>query len=123
MPILIVNIAGAAPAARYIFEGAGMGTETVNDLETAAVRLAGGDYHVAVLLADEGDSIDACETLRGTGGTPLIVISPGMSTEACVRTIEAGADFCLRRAFGPLELTARVKALEHRFVRTAVAAA
>jgi DNA-binding response OmpR family regulator len=117
-PILIVNTTGAAPAAACVLNRAGLATETVGDVETAAVRLAGGEYRAAVLLAGEDGSAGACETLRRAGGVPLIVISPGASTETCVRSIRAGADFCLRRAFGPLELVARVKALGQRPGRT-----
>ncbi len=117
-PVLIINTTGAAPVIARVLEKGGLASESVSDLETAAVRLAGGDYRAAVLLAGEDVSVRACEALRRASGAPLIIISPGASTEACVRAIEAGADFCLRRSFGPLELIARVKALGQRPGRT-----
>jgi DNA-binding response OmpR family regulator len=121
-PVLIINTIQAAPVTSYVLERAGFVTETVSDTETAAERLADGAYRAAVLLTAEDASAGACERVRRASGAPLIVISPGMSTEACVRAIEAGADFCLRRPFGPLELAARIRALGQRPGRTREAA-
>jgi len=115
-PVLIINLTGAAPVTERVFGQAGIVTETVSDLTTAAVRLAGGKYRVAVLLAEGDDVPERCALLREAGNVPLIVISPGMSTIGCVAAIQAGADVCLRRAYGPLELIARVRALGMRRV-------
>jgi len=46
--------------------------------------------------------------------TPIIVISPNASTETCVKAINAGADYFMRKPFGPLELLARIRSLLQR---------
>lgn len=55
-----------------------------------------------------------CEKLRRSTSIPLIVISYEASTETCVKAINAGADYFMRKPFGPLELHARINSLLQR---------
>ena len=60
-------------------------------------------------------SWNLCMRIRDISSTiPLIVISSNASTETCVKTINAGADYFMRKPFGPLELLARMRSLLHR---------
>lgn len=69
-----------------------------------------------VILMESPDSLDwtVCAGIRKKTPAPLIVISPGATAENCVQAIEAGADFFMRKPFGPMELIARVNALFQR---------
>ncbi len=69
---------------------------------------------VIVRESHEAESWRLCEQIRHLSGMPLIVISQNASTDTCVRAINAGADYFMRKAFGPLEFMARVQSLLHR---------
>ena len=61
------------------------------------------------------ESWNLCMRIRDLSSTiPLIVISSDASTETCVKTINAGADYFMRKPFGPLELLARIRSLLQR---------
>ena len=69
---------------------------------------------IIVQESPEAESWRLCEKIRHLSGRPLIVISKNASTETSVKAINAGADYFIRKPFGPLELIARVQSLLQR---------
>lgn len=69
---------------------------------------------IIVQESPEAESWQICERIRHLSDLPLIVISTNASADTCVKAIRAGADYFLRKPFGPLELIARVKSLLQR---------
>ncbi|MCJ7606100.1 MAG: response regulator [Dehalococcoidales bacterium] len=113
--ILIINNTAAPQVLAGILGRAGFGVETVPDMFTGLERLGARDYGVTIVLEKpEADSRTVCEKIRGVTGCPLIVISANASTETCIQAIRAGADYFLRKPFGPLEFLARIKSLLQR---------
>jgi DNA-binding response OmpR family regulator len=77
--------------------------------------LGTGSYHLIILLENAGAQCwELCAMIRQQTASPLIVISSGSSTENCVKAIAAGADFFMRKPFGPMELMSRVNTLLQR---------
>jgi DNA-binding response OmpR family regulator len=70
------------------------------------------EYDLIVLLAKpDAESWIACDWIRSSTSVPLIVISPNASVETSIKAINAGADYFMRKPFGPLELLARINSL------------
>ena len=110
----------------------------INNYTTASTipaSIAAAGYRVDILLKSEAASREpdmrhydliillenpyaaswiACEKILRCAATPLIVISANASTETCVKAINAGADYFIRKPFGPLELLARMNSLLQR---------
>ena len=59
-------------------------------------------------------SYTVCREIRTFSGVPLIMILPTGSQDEIIRSLEAGADDCLRKPISPLELLARIIALLRR---------
>jgi DNA-binding response OmpR family regulator len=55
-----------------------------------------------------------CRDIKNVTDTPLIVISNRATARDCVKAINAGADFFMRKPFGPLEFSARIHSLLQR---------
>jgi DNA-binding response OmpR family regulator len=66
------------------------------------------------MVPPQAESWQFCRAVRQVSNVPLIVISNNASTEVCVKAINAGADFFLRKQTGPQELIARIRALLYR---------
>ena len=110
--ILTIHHAGKASAVGRLLAGAGYDVDAVADFEDGLARLGDGKYQAIILQAGrDTESWRLCERVRRRDGTPLIVISHNASTDTCVRAITAGADYFLRKPFGPLEFLARVRSL------------
>jgi two-component system OmpR family response regulator len=94
---------------------AGYRVDVALDLEAASRELVNGDYHLIILMENPyTESWSICEKIRRLTSIPLIVISSNASTETCVKAIDAGADYFMRKPFGPLELLARINSLLQR---------
>jgi DNA-binding response OmpR family regulator len=77
--------------------------------------LESGAFDLVILQEKpETANWDICSGIRQLTASPLIVISPGATAESCVKAIEAGADFFLRKPFGPMELMSRISVLFSR---------
>ncbi len=95
----------------------GFEVDLVNDEDTGLLKLANGAYDIVIVQESPYlESWTICERIRSVTRIPLIVISLNASTETCVRAINAGADYFLRKSFGPLELLARINSLLQRNV-------
>jgi DNA-binding response OmpR family regulator len=109
---LFIDNTGAWPAVYRMLAAADYFVDVTADLATGLARLAARDYDIIVSIdGPRAESWRACEKLRRVTTAPIIVIAPRASAETCVRTINAGADFFLRKPFGPLEFLARVRSL------------
>jgi DNA-binding response OmpR family regulator len=93
----------------------GYGVDVVCNSVTGLQRLDTEAYDVTIVLeSPNAESWRLCEKIRNLTNIPLILISSHASTETCVKAINAGADYFMRRPFGPLELLARVNSLLQR---------
>jgi DNA-binding response OmpR family regulator len=89
--------------------------EMTHDCDTALEWLELREYEVVILqVSPMEESWRFCRDVRRISNIPLIVIGNNASTEVCVKAINAGADFFLRKPIGPQELVARIKALMYR---------
>jgi len=91
----------------------------VHNSDAGLQQLDAQDYDLIILQeSPEAQSWQLCEKIRHLSGLPLIVISPNASADTCVKAINAGADYFLRKPFGPLEFIARVQSLLQRTSQT-----
>jgi DNA-binding response OmpR family regulator len=93
----------------------GYDVDLADSVDDGLSQLEKQDYNIIVVL--ESPSVESwtiCERIRALTSTPLIVISLNASTEASVKAINAGADYFLRKSFGPQELLARMNSLLQR---------
>ena len=93
----------------------GCQVDTARDPDTGLQQMDARVYDVIVVQAGpETESWQLCEKIRHLSRLPVIVISRNASAETCVRAINAGADYFMRKPFGPLEFIARVQSLLQR---------
>jgi two-component system response regulator ResD len=112
---LFINNDSAYPKVTGLLGEAGLEVYVANDVETGLRRLELDSYDIAVVLVSHGpESWQLCERIKSRAAVPLIVINAGASPEASARAIYAGADFFLRKPFGPQEFLARVNSLLQR---------
>jgi len=112
--LLIDNTVSPVTSSRLL-TGEGYNIDTVYDIDTGLQRLDNRVYNVIIIKAGpEAESWQLCEEIRRLSGIPLIVISINASADACVKAINAGADYFLRKPLGPLEFRARVNSLIQR---------
>ncbi len=113
--VLFINKSNPASIIPEMLDGAGYETAEAFDAETALRRLEAQPYDMVILMENAAaDTWISCAQIRHRTAAPFIVISPGASAESCVKAIDAGADFFMRKPFGPMELMARVNALFQR---------
>ena len=112
---MIIDTIAAPPVLKSIFHQGDFSVDSVRTIRDGLNLHWIRNYDAIVLLQHpEADSRTDCERIRHTTDSPLIVISNNASTETCLEAIQAGADYFLRKSFGPLELIARVKSLLSR---------
>jgi len=93
----------------------GYEVDLVNSADAGLVQLEDQAYDIVIALESPYvESWTICERIRNLTKIPLIVISLNASTETCVRAINAGADYFMRKPFGPLEFLARINSLLQR---------
>lgn len=113
--MLVINNVGADSLIPDILADNGYDLDVASDAETGLRWLGGHSYNLAIVLESPvAESWRFCEKIRRLTGIPIIVISPDASAETCVKSISAGADYFMRKPFGPLELLARVGSLSQR---------
>lgn len=85
------------------------------DYEMGVRQLEMQTYDITVIIESQGsESWQLCQKIRSLTAIPLIVISTNASPDACAKAIDAGADYFMRKPFGPLEFLARVNSLMQR---------
>ena len=93
----------------------GYEVDTVHNSDMGLQQLDAQPYDIIIVQeSHEAESWQLCEKIRHLSGTPLIVISTNASADTCVKAIKAGADYFMRKPFGPLEFLARVHSLLQR---------
>jgi two-component system, OmpR family, response regulator len=113
--VLFINKANPASIIPELLAGAGYEVMALNDASSGLNHLESRPYDIVILVENaQAESWMLCSEIRRRTASPLIVINSGANTEACVKAINAGADFFIRKPFGPMELTARVNALFQR---------
>jgi DNA-binding response OmpR family regulator len=113
--ILFINDYTATSIVPDIVSQAGYGVDISLKLELALKHLDIPSYDLIILVESPyAESWTACENIRQSTALPLIVISTNASTETCVKAINAGADYFMRKPFGPMELLARINSILQR---------
>jgi len=93
----------------------GYKVDMVNNTEANLKQIDHRDYDIIILQAGrETAEWQLCEQIRRLSGIPLIVISSHTSVDMSTKAIDAGADYFLKRPFGPMELNARIRSLLQR---------
>jgi DNA-binding response OmpR family regulator len=112
---LLFSNAAAHPLIAGLLGRTGFGVELAPNSDAGLRQLESRTYDIAVIIErlDSG-SWELCQKIRNITAIPLIVISTNASPDACARAIAAGADYFMRRPFGPLEFLARVNCLLQR---------
>jgi DNA-binding response OmpR family regulator len=112
--LVIRNLTSHTPGAKLLIKE-GYRVDTVHNSEAGLQQLDTQAYDVVIVQeSHEAESWRLCEQIRHLSGIPLIVISKNASTDTCVKAINAGADYFLRKPLSPLELIARVQSLLYR---------
>ena len=74
------------------------------------------DYDIIIIQAgQETEDWQLYQQIKSFASQPTIVISSSATAETCAGAIDAGADYFLRKPFGPMELNARIKTLLQNF--------
>jgi DNA-binding response OmpR family regulator len=93
----------------------GYKVDMINNTEANLKRINHRDYDIIILQAGrETGEWQLCEQIRRLSSLPLIVISTHISVDMSAKAIDAGADYFLKRPFGPMELSARIRSLLQR---------
>jgi DNA-binding response OmpR family regulator len=113
--VLFINKTKPASIIPEMLSRAGYDVFESRDAEASLRCLESGIYSLIITVENAAtESWTFCARIRELTATPLIVISSGATTESCVKAIGAGADFFLRKPFGPMELISRINALFQR---------
>lgn len=113
--VLFINRTNRASVIPELLDGTGYEVTEAPNAEAGLMRLESQNHDLVILMENAAaESWRYCAQIRQKTPSPFIVISSGASAESCVDAISAGADFFLRKPFGPMELMARVNALLQR---------
>jgi two-component system, OmpR family, response regulator len=113
--VLFINRTNPASVIPELLTGAGHEVMAVNNAGAGLDHLESRPYDMVILMENAAaESWKLCAEIRRRTASPFIIISSGAGAEACVKAISSGADFFMRKPFGPMELIARVNALFQR---------
>jgi len=113
--VLVIDNAVSYLASSQLLSKEGYAVDTVHNTNAGLQQLDAQAYDAIIVQeSPEAESWQLCEKIRRLSGMPLIVISTNASANTCVRAINAGADYFMRKAFGPQEFIARVQSLLQR---------
>lgn len=113
--VLLIENTLTHPVIAELLTGDGCEVDAVRDSESGFNLLDNRTYDLIIVRESHGaESWKLCQQIRRVSALPLIVISANASTDCCVRAINAGADYFMRKPFGPLEFLARVNSLLQR---------
>lgn len=113
--VLLINNITARPIIPELLMEAGYGVDVVSDSDAGLRHLDNQACDVVIVLeSPTAESWRLCKKIRDLTAIPLIILSSSASTETCVKAINAGADYFMRKPFGPLEFLARINSLLQR---------
>lgn len=113
--VLVINKAVSYSSSVPLLRREGYQVDVAPNLDMGLEKLDREAYDIIVVQEDqEAESWRLCQKIRHRSGLPIIVISASASAEDCVRALNAGADYFMRKPFGPLELSARAHSLIKR---------
>ena len=93
----------------------GYKVDVAHNFDVGLQQLDAEAYDIIIFQeSHEAESWQLCEKIRHLCRMPLIVISTNASADTCVKAINAGADYFMRKPFGPFEFLARVHSLLQR---------
>ena len=119
--ILLIANSYVPSAGSGLLTREGYKIDMVNNTDVSLDQLNGGNYDIIIIQAGrETEDWQLCEQIRRLAALPLIVISTHASADISAKAIDAGADYFLRKPFGPMELNARIQSLlQHKTRRPA----
>jgi DNA-binding response OmpR family regulator len=113
--ILVIANSFLPSASSGLLTREGYKVDMINNTEANLKRVNNRDYDIIILQAGrETSEWQLCEQIKKFSGMPLIVISTHTSVDMSIKAIDAGADYFLKRPFGPMELSARIRSLLQR---------
>jgi DNA-binding response OmpR family regulator len=113
--VLLINNINARHIIPELLTRAGYSVDVVYDSAAGLRELDNQAHDVTIVQeAPTAEIWQLCAKIKSRTGIPLIVISPSAGTETCVKAINAGADYFMRKPFGPLEFLARIGSLLQR---------
>ena len=109
--LVIVNSYLPSPSSGLLTRE-GYRVDMINNTDIDIKQVNTRDYDIIIIQAGrETGEWQLCEQIRSLAGQPLIVIGANASADMCSKAIDAGADYFLRKPFGPMELNARIRSL------------
>lgn len=113
--ILVIANSYLPSASSGLLTREGYKVDMINNTEANLKRVNNRDYDIIILQAGrETSEWQLCEQIRRYSNMPLIVISTHTSVDMSIKAIDAGADYFIKRPFGPMELSARIRSLLQR---------
>ncbi|MFI8204091.1 response regulator [Streptomyces sp. NPDC085937] len=79
-----------------------------------AARRLRPDLVVLDLMLPVLDGFDVCRTLRGDGGTPVLMLTARTAEDDVLRGLDLGADDYMTKPYSPRELLARIRTVLRR---------
>jgi len=119
--VLIIDNASSAKTNSSLLDEYGYSVDLVQNQEIGLQKLRGQAHDVIIVQETvEAESWQLCEKIRSMTSIPIIVVSTNASIETSVKAIRAGADYFMRKPFGPLEFLGRVQSLLRRTSQTSM---
>ena len=113
--MLIIDNTLSDPTSSLLLSKEGYNVDVAPNSDMGLQQLQSTTHDVIIVQErPEAESWHLCEKIRRMSPRPLIVISGNVRKETYVKTINAGADYFMRRPFGQLEFLARVRSLLRR---------
>jgi DNA-binding response OmpR family regulator len=110
--ILVIVNSYLPSASSGLLTREGYKLDMINSIDINLEQVDTRDYDIIIIQAGkETGEWQLCEQIRSLSDRPIIVISANASANMCAKAIDAGADYFLRKPFGPMELNARIRSL------------
>ncbi len=110
--VLFINNVRSLLLISELLSRLGYDVDLASNAGEALEHLERQEYDIIIdLESPDAESWITCEKIRERTAAPLIVISLNASIQTCVKAINAGADYFLRKSFGPRELLTRMNSL------------
>jgi two-component system OmpR family response regulator len=113
--VLFINHCSVTSIVPEVIAQAGYYVDIALKADAALTRLCKTIFDLIIFVENPyAESWVVCEKIRKLTSVPIIVISADATPETCVKAISAGADYFMRKPFGPMEVLARVNSLLQR---------